>query len=680
MSLFEAVKKANQPGPPENSLRLRVAATASVLVGIAACSAQGELSHLTALVSALLIVAGTVFSYVTRSQPPGYIKVVAALGAVSLLVWFVEALSGGQITDITTVEDPLSFLFVGIQIVHSFHVPSRRDLIFTIAGGAGLMALAGAQAIDLSFAWYAVPWLCFTLWALVESWRSASGGAIISTRATAWPLGGVLAATLVVFLLLPAPSVAVRIGFISRPGNGGTVPKPGALAGDSGRPSQLSRPGSPVGRARVGGFLGFANHLDTALRGDLGKTLVMRVRTERPSYWIGQTYDRWDGQNWISTVPTRQRLVDESPFVLPLPAGDNPDGKPDLQTFYLSATSPDLVFHADRAQEVWFPAGSLFVGADGTIVSPIGLGKGAVYTVQSYISDATPAELRTASGLPARSDIYTELPHAYPRVAELANTVTANANSTYDKVQALIGWIGTHTRYSTDIPPLAAGADTVDQFLFGTRVGFCEQISTSLAVMLRSLGIRAREAVGYVPGGYNPVTDLYDVRAEDAHAWVQVWFPGYGWQSFDPTASVPLANPSPGGTALKDFGHALARVPVLPAAVGAGGAGVMVAALRIRRTRPRSWDARVLREMERAGRRHRRPRRPSETLLEYASALDAVTSGGIDRPPGGRGWSAVAAPITAAAYGRSDPSAAVRHDLLLQARRLRAATRGRTRR
>ena len=68
--------------------------------------------------------------------------------------------------------------------------------------------------------------------------------------------------------------------------------------------------------------------------------------------------------------------------------------------------------------------------------------------------------------------------------------------------------------------------------------------------MLRTLGIPAREAVGYVPGPYNPITDLYDIQAKDAHAWVQVWFPGYGWQSFDPTAVVPLANPSPGSTLL----------------------------------------------------------------------------------------------------------------------------------
>ena len=103
-----------------------------------------------------------------------------------------------------------------------------------------------------------------------------------------------------------------------------------------------------------------------------------------------------------------------------------------------------------------------------------------------------------------------------------------------------------HIQYTTDIPPLAPGADAVTSFLFGTRLGYCEQISTATVVMLRSLHIAARETVGYVPGPYDPITDLYDVQAKDAHAWVQVWFPGYGWQSFDPTAAVPAGQPLPG--------------------------------------------------------------------------------------------------------------------------------------
>src|SRR6202035_437352 len=203
---------------------------------------------------------------------------------------------------------------------------------------------------------------------------------------------------------------------------------------------------------------------------------------------------------------------------------------------------------------------------------------GSVYTSDAQVSGATPAQLRAVGSpyaLPADVQQQEEqLPHTYPRVLALAQAVTAHDTTTYGKVQSLIRWIGSHTHYSENIPPLPAGADTVDQFLFGNRVGFCEQISTSLAVMLRSLGIPTREAVGFVPGSYNPITDLYQIRADDAHAWVQVWFPGFGWQSFDPTAVVPAANPAPGVTALDDIGHALGHVPPGPVA-----AALFVAAL-----------------------------------------------------------------------------------------------------
>jgi len=79
--------------------------------------------------------------------------------------------------------------------------------------------------------------------------------------------------------------------------------------------------------------------------------------------------------------------------------------------------------------------------------------------------------------------------------------------------------------------------DAVEYFLFEQKRGYCEQFSSSLAVMARSQGIPARVVTGYAPGEYNPFTGYYDVRASDAHAWVEVYFPGYGWSTFDPTPS-----------------------------------------------------------------------------------------------------------------------------------------------
>jgi hypothetical protein len=254
-------------------------------------------------------------------------------------------------------------------------------------------------------------------------------------------------------------------------------------------------------------------------------------------------------------------------------------------------------------------------------------------------------------------------------VQALARVVTAGAATTYDQVEALIAWMGANTRYSTDIPPLPPGADTVDEFLFGNRVGFCEQISTSLAVMLRSLGIPAREAVGYVPGPYNPITDLYEVQGQDAHAWVQVWIPGHGWQSFDPTAAVPLANPAPGATALKAVGRALSRIPIVPTGAAAGAVVAAVMLLRWRRNRPATWAEDLARRIERAGRRAGRPRAPAETIAEYARALDRLS--GKEAQP----WRPLAAAVQSAAYGGRAPPVEIQRQMLASVRRIRMAPR-----
>jgi transglutaminase-like putative cysteine protease len=668
MRWVEAIRRANEAKEPEDSVRFRVACTGTVLVAIAASASVSEVSEGLAGIATLLVVLGMTFSYFTRNRPPGLVKVLVAMGALAAVVWFFHAVTATPPSDITAVEDPLTVLFIAIQVVHSFHVPARRDLMFSLGASAGLMAVGAAQAIDLSYGWYALLWLAFGLWALVEMWSSASGGGRVSVPGLGAALGAVTVAATGIFLLLPAPTVGVRVNFLSRPGAGGPVSVPGALAGDGGRPAELSKPGASSGPTRVGGYLGFANSLDTALRGRLGHAVVMWVRAERPSYWVGETFNTWDGQSWTNTANSSRSIPGGSPFVVPTSDGNGTDLRSDLQTFFVNTATADLVFHAESASEVWFPSSALFYSNDGTLVSPEGIGKGAVYTVDSQVSAPDPDHLRQAAGgsglTPATLRQYTELPHPYPEVKDLAETITAGDGNTYDRVESLISWIGANTHYSTDIPPLPEGTDTVDEFLFGNRVGFCEQISTSLAVMLRSLGIPVRESVGYVPGPYNPFTDLYEVQADDAHAWVQVWFPGYGWQSFDPTAAVPLSNPSPGATALGDLGRALGRVPYVPVGAVLLILAAVASIVHWRRSRPANWVERVTRDVERAGKKAGRPRRPSETFTEYAGALEELC-GDDDQ------LHVLAAHVVASAYGGREPPPDLRRHLQIVARHKR---------
>jgi protein-glutamine gamma-glutamyltransferase len=658
--LLDTVRRANRAGPPENSVALRLACAGAVITGIAACRAEGELSWPVALVSTALVGLGMYISYRTRARPIGWFKPLLALAAVLAFAWFFRQITGQALYDVSTVENPLAMLFVWIQVAHAFDVPARRDLAFSLAGSASLMAVAGAQAVDLGFGVYALTWIALGLWGLVSMWGSASAGGRLRARGLVVTGAAVAVLTVTVLVILPAPRVAGRIDFPANAAGGAGLPGAGGITGDSGNASEPAKPGSPAGRTRVGGFLGFATHLDTALRASLGNEVVMRVRAQRPSYWIGETFETWNGQSWIAP-PTKApvALQSGSPFPVPLAvdtpvATDGPSGQSDLQTFYMVQSSPNLIFHADEAAQIWFPARDIDLTGNDTILSPIALGPGAIYTVQSDVATPTSAELNADSAPGTRREINQleadlQLPHPYPHVRRLAVSITAHHATTYGKVQALIAWIGAHTHYSTDIPPLPPGTDAVDAFLFGDRTGYCEQISTALAVMLRSIGIPAREAVGYVPGAYNPLTDLYEIQGKDAHAWVQVWFPRYGWQSFDPTAVVPLANPSPGSTLLHDTAHALERLPLVPIGLVLAGAAATSVILRWRRRRPKTWAEAVTRRMERTGARAGRARRPGETVTEYAATLDHMAGDASGT------WGALAWLVEASAYGRQEP-------------------------
>ena len=403
------------------------------------------------------------------------------------------------------------------------------------------------------------------------------------------------------------------------------------------------------------------------------------------------TYDTWDGQNWKRSgrrAGSRQ-LTTGSPFDVAsaLSALTQPEpqansvvpglsdtglvsGPANVQTFYVAVPIANLLFATPDPTAVYFPEHFLIVGADGSMRSTIAMTPGTVYTVISADTELAPNALaHVETPEPSRHSPAAEPdlelpPGRYGRVATLARQIvhTAHATTTYAEVTALEAWMGTHLQYSTDIPPLLPGQDAVNQFLFGSRIGYCEQISTALAVMLRTLGVPTREAIGYVPGPFDPLSDLYEIQAKDAHSWVQVWFPGVGWQNFDPTAHVPLAPPDPGAVLLSDLGHLIGNLPWLPigGVLGAVGAGSLTAVeLRRRRRRPKGWVGRITAELERRGAAAGLRRQPAETLREYALRL---TSSGRWRagPTATASLPAATALVERAAYGLHEPDAATR--------------------
>jgi len=392
-------------------------------------------------------------------------------------------------------------------------------------------------------------------------------------------------------------------------------------------------------------YLGFADHLDTSARGDLGDDVVLRVHADAPDFWRGESFNVWNGREW--------RRDDSVPPEIVRTASDLPggDAEPFRQHVEVEAAAIGTLYAAYRPLIVSLPPAAYRYNADGSIELRRPLGRGSEYTVQSLRPHVTADILRahdpTASGASAPAGAMTGPVPA--RVAELARRVTADAPTTYDAVLAIEDWMSAHTTYTLDIPPLPKGADAVVQHLFVDRKGFCTQIATSTAVMLHSLGVPVRLGTGFTPGKESILGKDFTVRASDAHAWVEVWFPGVGWQAFDPTANVPLSGEYD-GSLLARIWRAIQRLAVTVVLAVAVIAFLVVGVVirRRRRRREEAWVHRMYQRVEREGRVRGRPRRPSETPQQYLRALSR------DALPQPDQLGVVAELVTVAAYGPSE--------------------------
>lgn len=165
------------------------------------------------------------------------------------------------------------------------------------------------------------------------------------------------------------------------------------------------------------------------------------------------------------------------------------------------------------------------------------------YSATSDIAQTAANDLRTA-GTAYPPDVlasYLRLPALDRRIPQLAEQVTASAGNNYDKALALETYLRTHFAYSLQLSRTVPH-DPLANFLFERKQGHCEYFASSMAVMLRTLGIPSRVVNGFRTGEFNDLTSQYVVRASNAHSWVEVYFPSYGWVAFDPTpgASLPL--------------------------------------------------------------------------------------------------------------------------------------------
>ena len=158
------------------------------------------------------------------------------------------------------------------------------------------------------------------------------------------------------------------------------------------------------------------------------------------------------------------------------------------------------------------------------------------YQAVSDLGQPAPDELRRVSAeIPTEvAREYLQVPALDARLPQLAREITGGAPTAYDKASAVEDYLEKNYGYTLQLassPP----RDPVAYFLFERKAGHCEYFASSMALMLRTLGIPARVVNGFRGGEFNSVTGSYIVRGRDAHSWVEAYFPGYGWITFDPT-------------------------------------------------------------------------------------------------------------------------------------------------
>ena len=271
------------------------------------------------------------------------------------------------------------------------------------------------------------------------------------------------------------------------------------------------------------------------------------------AYWRAVTYDRYDGRGWTNT-DQETSIIEQGQWL-----GEPLFAASAEMTATLRPLEPgqDVILAPPQPVRISLPVNADIgrITEDGALVnvsrmrSRIELSQGAAYRVVSAVTQAPVNLLRMdKSEYPSWvTRRYLPLPDSMPqRVLDLARQITAPYNNAYDKAIAIESYLRNYP-YSTDIAAPPEEMDAVDYFLFDVKQGYCDYYASAMALMLRAVGIPSRLAAGYAPGELLPaqddkpvVTDTYRVVERDAHAWVEAFFPTYGWIQFEPTASQPL--------------------------------------------------------------------------------------------------------------------------------------------
>jgi protein-glutamine gamma-glutamyltransferase len=435
-------------------------------------------------------------------------------------------------------------LMLFATIVRLYSATTTRDYLFLTMMGFTSMLAAAILTVDTVFLafFFVFLGLAVSTFVALEMWRSAQGtvtrpvenGTVAADRLhnalgiTAIVIAiGSLAVGAVIFLILPRFSS-------------------GYMSGLNMQPTMMS---------------GFSEDVELGEIGEIKKNsaVVMRVTVDgglnaaHGVHWRGVALTKFDGKRWYNEPhePTTLTSPGEGGWfhLNPEDDGEPKKGASIHYTVLLEPIGSNALFFANEvesvrgrfADDIGRPAFGqrhtyLLEDITGSIFNPYHSYSRIEYEATSFLPTPPVAAVREAGTNYPESirNTYLQLPALDPRIPELAVQITAKNSNPFDKARAIEGYLRSHFGYTLDLSG-APQNDPLAYFLFQKRAGHCEYFAAAMTVMLRTQGIPARYINGFQTGEYNDVAGDLVVRASDAHSWVEAYFPGFGWLTFDPT-------------------------------------------------------------------------------------------------------------------------------------------------
>jgi hypothetical protein len=476
--------------------------------------------------------------------------------------------------DVSQPDLLIAVALVWLTVIRSWILTNDDSVMFTAVTSVAMIGLVSAYNLNTEMLiYFFIYTICATFLLLHQtyltqrSWSKISTRNISETKDVKLQVGlalmsGVVALLLATVLVVPLRAVGAHLSLASALKNFIDAPHAGK-PGDSGPGVSLTDEAT----FKVGTGNGYS----------ASDQVVLHVfpSDHQEHYYRGRTYDTYEGYGWSGSDQGNMAQLISSPDTAPsspisskyiLQGPGQPGG--DASNFGLLNTNPQLVtYHFVLAsaytQMLYLPYGTTAIGfTDGEQSEVAQAGDNRVsmdndasngfeywaYSEDTLVND--PAKLRTApsavKGCPSwmRREYIDQTGTDFlgsgdaDRLLTTARSIVdqlpINHRTDYDKAEAIRQWVSARCKYSLDVGAVPTGEDAVSYFLFDSRRGYCDLFASSMAVLCRYAGLPSRVATGF-DSGTRTDNGSFDLKVRDKHAWVEVWFKGYGWQVFDPT-------------------------------------------------------------------------------------------------------------------------------------------------